>query len=251
MTSNANVAAAAAVEEELAGGDDSADEEDDEEEEKDQTGDQSRPKYTPDKYFRDTLTAFNKVGVEDSFKKMTDVVIPANGGVNPYIAAIRSGGNGSTFTEDPFHHPDLAVVDPPGFFGVGMPCPRYGWAHAHHCHRRYKRPALMRPRCVRFPGNKRLYVTSCQWVCDECTREKVAAKEAFEKEKDEEEKKKLKTVWKATKSTFMAYNEKVFDAYLSNPETAFIPLNIYPYVHAEVVSQWRERVAINNPLTNR
>jgi len=223
MTTNASVAAARAIEQD---GHENAEEE--EEEEQNEEGDRGETKeYTPHAYFQSKLDVINRCGVVESCESMKRVLISPD---DPCLTSVRAGGNGSEFSEDIFHHPELALVDPPAFLDVGMPCPRYGWAHAHHCHRRYKKPKFLRPRCVRFPGNRRLYLTSCQWVCDECVREKAAAKELFEKEHVAEKKQELKAAWKRTKCTFMAYNEKVFEAYLSNPETAFIPLHLYPYV---------------------
>ena len=226
MTTDASVAAAR-----------DADEEEDELEQNEEEEGETK-EYIPDAYFQSTLDSINQCGVVESCNGMNGVVIRPE---DPFIASTRAGGNGSKFSEDRFHHPDMALVDPPAFFGVGMPCPRYGWAHAHHCHRRYKKPKFLRPRCVRFPGNRRLYLTSCQWVCDECVREKAAAKKLFEKERVAEKKQELEAVWKETKCTFMAYNEKVFEAYLSNPETAFIPLCVYPYVTVNSLERGEEK----------
>ena len=80
-------------------------------------------------------------------------------------------------------------------------------------------------------------------MCDECVREKAVAKLDSEKETNVEKKKELEVVWKTKKCTFMAYNEKVFEAFLSNPETAFIPLCLYPYVDVTGDMNKRERDA--------
>jgi len=236
MTTDAADKAAVDVEDE---GDD-AEEDENEDMGADVEETKAEPKYTPYEYLHKTLDGVNARGVEESCKVMQGVVIQPQ---NPFLAALRRGGDGSDFSEADFHHPALALVDPPAFCDVQMPCPNYGWEHAQHCHRRYKKPKFLRPRCVRFPGNVRLYVSSCQWVCDECVREKAVAKLDCEKETNVEKKKELEVVWKTKKCTFMAYNEKVFEAFLSNPETAFIPLCLYPYVDVTGDMNKRERDA--------
>ena len=129
-----------------------------------------------------------------------------------------------------FYFPDLAICDPAIIFGVDMPCSRYGLEHAHFV-KAVENSKFRPPRKVRLPDGRAVYVASKQWFCAECARERETAHKTYDAAvvagaANTEE---LKMTWKRTFCTFKAYNQGVMDAFLLNPLTAFIPLDVYPY----------------------